>query len=444
METNQAVETCMEVTPELVVTFDEIGEYDKAILHAVVKFKTFNIRELAEKTGTDDETGMYYGLKRLKSKNFLTGDLYTLCDTNQPYPYSERDWFRGYTGLNEEAILRFAKTRTFGNGSGIYSLVEAMMAAGDDLPPRPIILEYLIVESADTFMTRAIPPREVLLETIDLKSPILYAQSLNQIFAWRGTGKTNIALGIAKALATGGSFLRWKATRPVKVLYAEGELPASQMQERLRSIVGPTNGNLRLITLDSQPNHQIPSLGTEKGQAELESVIGDAEVVFLDSISTLFNIATNDEENWLQIQNWLKRLRSKGVTIVFLHHSGKSGLQRGSSKSEDLLDISIKLSRPSDYKTSDGLAAVIEFDKVRGCALLDGEPLLVKMAIKDGLAEWTFASVDDADQMRANELFDGGATVRDVKDDLGCSIGKASYLRKAWTDQSKSPKDLPF
>ena len=105
----------------------------------------------------------------------------------------------------------------------------------------------------------------------------------------------------------------------------------------------------RVARVDEQPDNEIPSLLTEYGRKLVEEALGDAEVLVLDSISTLFNFATNEEEPWLEVMAWLKKLRSKGLCIIFLHHAGKQGIQRGSSKSEDLLDVSIKLAQPEDY-----------------------------------------------------------------------------------------------
>src|SRR5215470_9289787 len=79
----------------------------------------------------------------------------------------------------------------------------------------------LVVVDLGAFLAEPIPPRESLL------SPILLEQSLAMIHAWRGVGKTHVALGIAYAVASGGSFLGWKAERPRKVLYLDGEMPAT-------------------------------------------------------------------------------------------------------------------------------------------------------------------------------------------------------------------------
>src|SRR5690349_10762308 len=90
--------------------------------------------------------------------------------------------------------------------------------------------ELVVVELRD-FITRQIPPREQIL------TPWLLSQSLNMIYAWRGVGKTHVALGIAYAIASGGKFLGWKAIKPRGVLYIDGEMSASSLQERLAVIV---------------------------------------------------------------------------------------------------------------------------------------------------------------------------------------------------------------
>src|SRR5258708_37291074 len=70
--------------------------------------------------------------------------------------------------------------------------------------------------------------RELILD------PILASDSLALLYGPRGLGKTFVALGIAWAVAGGGSFLGWRAERPRRVLYVDGEVAAVDMQERLR------------------------------------------------------------------------------------------------------------------------------------------------------------------------------------------------------------------
>src|SRR6516165_5566047 len=73
----------------------------------------------------------------------------------------------------------------------------------------------LRVLSVHQLLAMSIPLREMLLE------PILPKQGLLMLHSKRGVGKTHVVLGIAYALASGGSFLRWKAARPTRVLIVD-------------------------------------------------------------------------------------------------------------------------------------------------------------------------------------------------------------------------------
>ena len=197
--------------------------------------------------------------------------------------------------------------------------------------------------------------------------PVFHTSSIIQVHAFRGVGKTAFELGLCGALVTGEEFLQWKATRQFRVLYVEGELPGDEMQERVRTLVGD-NQNFAVITPEDQPDSRIPSLMTDEGRRLIEEAIVTftTEVLVLDSISTLANIATNDESEWLVLCEWFRLLRNKyGVALFFLMHDGKTGLQRGHSKSEDLLDKSIQLFWENGYKGQDGLKFSLTFDKAR-------------------------------------------------------------------------------
>jgi hypothetical protein len=46
----------------------------------------------------------------------------------------------------------------------------------------------------------------------------------------------------------------------------------------------------------------------------------------------------NDADSWTPMQNWLLAQRRAGKSVLVIHHSGKSGAQRGTSRREDTLD----------------------------------------------------------------------------------------------------------
>ena len=70
------------------------------------------------------------------------------------------------------------------------------------------------------------------------------------IFAFRGVGKTWLALAIAQALSTGGNLGEWQAHDAVKVLYVDGEMPPDLMRDRCKGLQA-SNANLEVL------NHEI-------------------------------------------------------------------------------------------------------------------------------------------------------------------------------------------
>jgi putative DNA primase/helicase len=247
---------------------------------------------------------------------------------------------------------------------------------GNELPAAQVVLQ-LVAQEVNTFCAQEIESREALLVN-GSGTTVFSKKSINQLFAYRGTGKSFLALALAGALANGSQFLCFNATRPCKVLYVDGETPEEQLQERLKELLPPIKevgddeplrapvGYFRLISLDSQLAHEIPSLATPAGRLSIEQALEeDTDVLVLDSLSTLAWLSTNDEEELIDLIGWLNRLRSKGLCIIFLHHTGKNKLyQRGHSRTEDPLDISIRLL--ADEEERDHLQFKLEFDKFRG------------------------------------------------------------------------------
>ncbi|HEX9630594.1 MAG TPA: AAA family ATPase [Pyrinomonadaceae bacterium] len=69
---------------------------------------------------------------------------------------------------------------------------------------------------------------------------------LGFIFAFRGVGKTWLALAIAQALSTGSKLGDWQAHAPVKVLYVDGEMPPDLMRDRCAGLAA-INVDLRAM-----------------------------------------------------------------------------------------------------------------------------------------------------------------------------------------------------
>jgi len=286
--------------------------------------------------------------------------------------------------------------------------------------PQPEALKPQIkIVTIGEFMAMEIPPREEIL------SPVFLTQSLNMAHAYRGIGKTHIALGMAYAVASGGKFLKWTAPKPRRVLYLDGEMPACALQSRLAAIVGsaetepPSPDYLTLLTPDLQPRG-IPDLSTTEGQRLLEPYLKDIEFLIVDNLSCLCRTGReNDAEGWATVQGWALQQRSAGRSILFIHHSGKGGGQRGTSKKEDLLDTVLGLKRPADYETEQGARFEVHYEKARHLFGDDSKPFEAALRTDDGGMQWTFRDVADATMDRVVSLFKEGLSQTEIANELG-------------------------
>jgi hypothetical protein len=269
------------------------------------------------------------------------------------------------------------------------------------------------------FVRLDIPPRDLLL------SPWLESASLAMIYAARGVGKTYFAANIAHALATGGDFLHWKTTKPVPVLYVDGEMPAPDMQARLSRMFEATGkepepGMFRMVSRDLQRFNDMPNLADPEGQKIISANMGDARVIVLDNLSSLIHGAKeNEAEGWEPVAQWAIRERSKGRALIFVHHAGKNGGQRGTSKREDLLDVVIKLQRPADYRPQDGARFEVHFEKARslfGQAVTPFEAQLAES--EDGKPRWSVTEAEDDGRLR--ELHAQGLSLAKIGEAIGC------------------------
>ncbi len=251
------------------------------------------------------------------------------------------------------------------------------------------------------FLSFDAPPRLMLLD------PILRQKDLVEIYSQRGIGKTFVGLGMANAIACGGSMLHFNAPKPSKVLYIDGEMQAADMQDRLRAIMTGAGGKVpddeffRILSPELQ-ERTIPNLAKPEGQKLFDDeVIQDAEVIFFDNLSSLFRGGVeNDSDSWTDPQAWFLELRRRGLTVVFMHHAGKGGAQRGTSAREDVLDTVINLRHPKDYQPEQGLRFELHFEKFRGMHGAAVMPFEVKLTVtKSGdisRATWSEQTIEDA------------------------------------------------
>ncbi|WP_434782945.1 AAA family ATPase [Ferrovum myxofaciens] len=260
--------------------------------------------------------------------------------------------------------------------------------------------------------------------------PVLYEGDLAMIYGWRGAGKTWFALALAYAVAAGIPFLEWECRAPRKVLYLDGEMRAARLRTRLAMIANaalPSEADperLDILTRDMQPDDcEWPDVGSSRGREALAKSIeaSDPAVIFLDNISAWLRSgkAENDAESWSEVASFLMRLRSQGRAVVLIHHAGKGGQQRGTSKREDILDTVVALRKPDDYDPAEGMRVAIEFEKSRN---LDGgeiPALEIALTTADGKAVFVITQAKNDQIAKVHELLEMGANRSEILKTLG-------------------------
>jgi putative DNA primase/helicase len=190
--------------------------------------------------------------------------------------------------------------------------------------------------------------------------------------------------------------------------------------------------NFQLLPADAFRDG-LPNLASPVGQAAIEPLLEGAALIVLDNISTLASSARDNEaESWSSMQEWLLRLRRQGYSVLLVHHAGKSGNQRGTSRREDVLDTSILLKRPEDYVVMDGARFEIHFEKARGLHGDDVAPFEVKMEIRPDVGlQWSVRDIEVSRNARVLELLEQGMTLREVATETGISKSQVDRIKRA-------------
>jgi putative DNA primase/helicase len=218
------------------------------------------------------------------------------------------------------------------------------------------------------------------------------------------------------------------------VLYVDGELPQETLQRRLHDVAASIGASptpdLRLLTPDQQNGARIPNLADPQGQRIIEDCIAheQAELAILDNLSTLCRSGEeNAAESWQVIQDWLVLLRSKRISVLLLHHAGKSGDQRGTSKREDVLDVSLRIARPKDYHPEQGARFEVHFEKGRDAFGTAVTPFEARLEGTD----WSMKTLTDARDELIRKLDEEGLTYRQIAAEAGCGVATVNRVLKA-------------
>ncbi len=241
-------------------------------------------------------------------------------------------------------------------------------------PPLPDLTACLV--TAERLRSLRLVRRRSLLDRW------LCAGDLGYIFAPRGVGKTWLAMSLPLAISLGRPLGKWQAgeqalpaeaepqapagvqmlggavSKPVRVLYVDGEMPMELTQQR--------SGSLQLETGDITylhhevvfaEHHTSLNLAHASHREAVTRLIVEQgfECVILDNLSSLTSgLDENAGIDFDPLSQWLLELRRRQITVIIVHHAGRNGLMRGHSKREDACSWILEL---RDAKTEEDAGA---------------------------------------------------------------------------------------
>jgi hypothetical protein len=197
------------------------------------------------------------------------------------------------------------------------------------------------------------------------------------LFAPRGAGKSWMAMLIGNAIAEGVALGEWQAGEcPRTVYYLDAEMNLADVQERAR-IIGIESDRFHWLCSEQLFHQQRNSVNIADPlhQAALSQMLPDGSVFIIDNLSTAqLGMAENDNDSFDDIRDWLLRLRHRCITVLIVHHAGRSGAMRGSSRREDMAHWIISL---KDDSEEDGPAKAFttSFAKIRNCRATEAPAL---------------------------------------------------------------------
>lgn len=286
----------------------------------------------------------------------------------------------------------------------------------------------LIVLSLHDFLQMQLPERGFLL------FPIIPEQGLVLLYAPRGVGKTLLASAMALAISSGTDLFNWTCPQARPVLYIDGEMPATALQERLAALargagIESEESLFMLVTPDNQ-DHPLPNLAQPGGQTLFEPYLSNVALVVIDNLACLCSAGReNETESWQPVQRWLLDLRRRGISVLVVHHAGKNGDQRGTSAREDVMDTVIALKRPDDYKPQQGARFEVHITKARGMVGEGVAPFEARLQQQEASFFWSYNKITDPEREAVRQLSEEGLSVRSIAKQTGLTKSKVHRLQ---------------
>jgi hypothetical protein len=196
---------------------------------------------------------------------------------------------------------------------------------------------WLLAKAAPVFLAEADGEFE------GLARDILAPGAITIVAAPRGLGKTQMAMALAVALATGGEF-RGEVVKPVQVLLLDRDNPEQTIKQRLRGWGAEQAQSLHILT-----RQHAPDLKDKKAWDIFP--IEAYDVLILDSVgSSTEGITEKEGKQTTEVLATIVDLARRGLAILLLQNTTKDGTSlKGRGEWADRVDIIYEVRDATDH-----------------------------------------------------------------------------------------------
>jgi putative DNA primase/helicase len=136
-------------------------------------------------------------------------------------------------------------------------------------------------------------------------------------------------------------------------------------------------------------------------------------------------------DQWVFLQ-----LKWMGKAVIFIHHAGKSGDQRGTSGREDQLDFVLKLTLPAGHDPADGCKFDATLTKSRSLTGAEAAPFTFEITEhENGGLTWAVTNQIESRKETIIALLGNGVSQKTISDLMG--VDKA-YISRTRTTAIKN------
>ena len=329
-------------------------------------------------------------------------------------------------------------------------------------PPEPK-RKQLNIRTMAELKSRPLKPKRMLL------SPWLWEGALTLASAPTGVGKSWLGLLVGKAVAEGGSLFddRWTAPERSRVLFLDGEMGETDLQERIRLLNIDENSGYFLYHTNC-PDEVDDNIDNTVNLADAawQAIILDrvkAEGIALLIVDNIFSLfVTNENPNsptyWNDMQRFILELRKAGVAVLLIDHHGKNPEVKspiGTAAKSFVMNTTLSLSKPEDYQEEEGARFIVRMPKHRSLHGADVRPFVALLDPDSG--QWQTEDytpprntqgrpINDVNFLAVVECVNAGIdSPKEISEQTGIPIASVKRYKKkirtGWADKDGYHED---